>query len=135
MYYCYDYFFVLKLSLQNYHQIVAQFSRKVIVMTFPTYLTKKTGSVYKILSKGTDDQLFVIIDFFGEVFANIVVITVSICILLYTDARMTVIMLAPLPIMLIIGTLIYKKLAPTQWAMDQKYDETYNHVGNIMSNF
>lgn len=48
---------------------------------------------------------------------------------------MALISLIPLPIMVIIGTFIYKKLAPKQWETDREYDKIYESVGNVMSNF
>jgi len=48
---------------------------------------------------------------------------------------MAIISLIPLPIMIIIGLFIYKKLAPKQWETDKRYDKIYENIGNIISNF
>ena len=133
--YIFDYYFSMKYSIANFHDIIEKFSVKIIEMGYGEYLTKKTGSIYKILDRGTDSQFFFTRDMFAEVLANIVIVIMSISVLFYYDIRMSLITLIPLPIMLYIGYFIYKKLAPSQLEMDRKYDEVFYDIGNVMSNF
>ena len=133
--YIFDYFYSMKYSVLNYHHNCEYFSKKAIEMTYPEYLQKETGSIYKIISKWTDDQFFFTRDMLAEILANIVTIGTSIVILIYFDWRMAIVTLLPAPIMIFIGILIYKKLAPAQYRMDQIYDGIYSNIGNVISNF
>ena len=133
--YIYDFYFSMKYSVLNFHEINSYFAKKIIKMSLPEYLSKKTGWIYKILNRWTDDQFFFTRDIFAEILSNITIILVTIGIIFYINPTMAWISLIPLPIMLIIGTFIYKKLAPKQRETDKKYDKIYENIGNIMSNF
>jgi len=71
-------------------------------MDLPEYLSKKTGSIYKILSRGTDDQFFFTRDIFAEVLGNITLILTTIGIIFYINPTMAIVTLLPLPIMVIV---------------------------------
>ncbi len=133
--YIYDFYFSMKYSVLNFHDINSYYAKKIIKMSMPEYLSKKTGSIYKILNKWSDDQFFFTRDIFAEILANITIVISTIVIIFYINPTMALISLIPLPIMVIIGTFIYKKLAPKQWETDREYDKIYESVGNVMSNF
>ena len=133
--YIYDFYFSMRYSVLNFHDVNSYYAKKIIKMSLPEYLSKKTGGIYKILNRWADDQFFFTRDMFVDLLANITIVLVTIGIIFYINPTMALISLIPLPIMLFIGTFIYKKLAPKQRETDRKYDEIYENIGNIMSNF
>ncbi len=104
-------------------------------MSLPEYLSKKTGAIYKILSKWTDEQFWFTRDLFAEILANVTIILVTVGIIFYINPVMAFITLIPIPLMVLVGIFIYKKLWPGQRKLDSLYDKIYENIGNTMSNF
>lgn len=131
----YRYMFVLKLTLKNYTNLAKKYSTDIINMSFPTYLSKDTGRIYKNFDRGIEAQFELFFFFFLELIKNVGWIIFVICILFYYDIVMTLITLWLLPVMIIFGILFYKKLYPLQKKLDVEWESVYHDLWNSMSVF
>jgi len=135
LHYIYDFALSMKYSMINFHEINAYYAKKIIRMSLPEYLSKQTWWIYKTLSKWTDEQFNFTRDLSAEILANTTTILITLCIIFYINPTMAFITLIPVPIMLLVGLLMYKKLWPGQRKLNALYDQIYENIWNIMSNF
>ena len=133
--YIYGFLFSMRYSMINFHHIHMHYSKKVINMNIPEYLSRETGSIYKILNTGSEEQYGFTRDLFAEILANATTILVTLCIIFYINPTMAFITLAPVPVMLLVGIYMYRKLWPQQRELNSLYDKIYGTIWNVMSNF
>lgn len=133
--YIYRYLLVSKTTLRNHKTISQEYAEKIISMSYGDYLEQKTGSLYKIYDRGTSHQVQLIFFFFLDFlkwFSGIVFIVV---IMFYINIKMALVTLSMLPIMLIMWMFFYKKLFPIQIKLNNKRDNIFGLLWNVMSNF
>jgi ABC-type multidrug transport system fused ATPase/permease subunit len=83
------------------------------------------GSIYKILDRGTENQLFFLYTLLLGVLRSVSQIIFISIILFIVDWRMAIATLILIPVAVLIGTFIYKRVAPTQKKLDQTYAEGF----------
>lgn len=133
--YVFDYFFLAKTIIKNYHDQSLYYANKVVQMSFGHYLSKQVGSIYKILDRGTENQLFFLYSLLLWVLRSVSSILFISILLFIIDWRMALATLALVPVAVIIGGFIYTKIAPTQKKLDQTYADGFAIIWNGLSNF
>ena len=133
--YIFDYFFLAKTIIQNYHDQSLYYANRIVQMTFGQYLSKQVGSIYKILDRGTENQLFFLYTLLLWVLRSVTQIFFVTIILIIIDWRMAIATLALVPLAVWIWAYIYRKVSPTQKQLDKKYAEWFAIIWNGLSNF
>lgn len=133
--YVYDYFFLAKTIIRNYHDQSLYYARKISQMTFNHYLSKEVGSIYKILDRGTENQLFFLYSLLLWVLRSISSIIFISIILLIIDWRMAIATLILVPFAILIWNFVYKNVAGTQKELDKEYIRWFWILWNGLSNF
>ncbi len=133
--YVFDYFFLAKTIIKNYHDQSLYYANRIVQMSFGHYLSKQVGSIYKILDRGTENQLFFLYTLLLWVLRSVSQIIIISIILFVVDWRMAIATLALVPFAIWIGAFIYKKVAPTQKKLDQTYADGFAIIWNGLSNF
>ena len=133
--YIYRYYLVWKSTLQNYVEECNKYTKIVISMNYSDFLSKKQGSIYKILDRWTDNHVEFMHFFFSEFTKNITWIFIIIFILLYVDFKMTLVVLVMLPIMLWMWIFFMNKVTPTQMKITDKWDNVFWTIWNLLSWF
>ncbi|MCP4523118.1 MAG: ABC transporter ATP-binding protein [Candidatus Gracilibacteria bacterium] len=133
--YMYRYFFVSKSVLNNHRDISVENSEKIVSMTYRNYLTVKTGSIYKIFDRGVESQELFLFFCMLDLLKALVGTGIIIAVMFYINLKMSLVTLAMFPLLLLFGFIFYKKLFPLQQKLNNKWDEIYGDIGNIMSNF
>ncbi|MFK7780097.1 MAG: ABC transporter ATP-binding protein [Candidatus Gracilibacteria bacterium] len=131
----YRYNFVTKSALKNHINLSKKYSNEIINMSFPTYLNKEVGSIYKIFDRGLESQYGFFYFFFLELIKSGSGIIFVVIVLFYYDPIMAFITLSLLPVMIIFGIVFYKKLYPEQKSLDKEWESIYHDLGNTMSVF
>lgn len=133
--YIYRYLLVTRPWLKNHKDMWYEYSEKIISMSYGSYLEQKTWSIFKIYDRWMEAQsqfiFFVFLDFL-KWFAGIVFIVI---IVLYINIKMALVTLAMIPVMTLFGIFFYKRLFPAQQELNNKRDEIFGSIWNIMSNF
>ncbi|NUJ97593.1 ABC transporter ATP-binding protein [Candidatus Gracilibacteria bacterium] len=133
--YFYRYYLIGLNNIKNYKHQIHTYSKKIINMSFPEYLSRKQGAIYKIFDRGTDSQFFFIFIFFLDIVKGLLGIFIIIGILFYFDWRMTLVTLIILPIMILFGWIFYKKLGPIQKKLNDQWYSVFGDIGNMLSSF
>lgn len=133
--YIFDYFFLAKTIIKNYHEQSLYYASRIVQMSFWHYLWKQVGSMYKILDRGTENQLFFLYTLLLGVLRSSTQIIIISVILFIVDWRMAIATLALVPIAVWIWSYIYLKVGPTQKKLDQTYANGFAIIGNGLSNF
>jgi len=133
--YCFDYFFLAKTIIQNYHDQSLYYAERISKMTFWHYLSKQVWSLYKILDRGTENQLFFLYSLLLWVLRSISQIIFITIILFVIDWRMAIATLILVPVAIGIWAFIYKKVSPTQKKLDEEYIKWFWILWNGLSNF
>lgn len=131
----YVYYLVRKNTLLNYIKVSSKYSKKIINMSYPDYLSKEVWAVYKIFDRWVGYQFEFIHFFFLELIKTWWWIIFISIILFYNDYKMTFITLSLLPVMILFWFLFFKKLWPYQKKIDKKWDSIFADIWNIMSVF
>ena len=133
--YIYRFLLVSKPALRNHKEMSAEYAEKIISMSYWNYLEQKTWSLYKIFDRWTDSQVmfifFILLDFLKGV-SWIVFIVI---IMFFINIKMAIVTLSMVPVMLIMGTIFYKRLFPAQQQLNDKRDNIFGLLWNVMSNF
>lgn len=107
--YIHRYFIADKQALEFHNYIALKYSKQVYYMSMGAYLTKKTGSIYKNFDRGVGGHFellfFLLKDGLKTTFSLIFVLIF----LLITSWTMTLLALAMLPCMTLLGIFVYKK--------------------------
>lgn len=131
----YRYNFVWKVILRNFTNLAKKYSKEIVNMSFPEYLNKEIGSVYKIFDRWLESQY----EFFFFLFLDLIKswwwILFVIGILFYYDPLMASITLSLLPVMVLLWIAFYKKLYPLQKKLDKEWESVYHDLWNSMSVF
>ncbi len=133
--YCYDYFCLAKTIIKNYHDISLDYAKKSIKMTMWSYLGKQVWWLYKILDRGTENQLFLLYWSLLWVLRNIFGIIFIAVILFVVDWRMALWTLALVPVVILIGYFIFSRVSPKQIQLDEVYIQGFWIMWNGLSNF
>jgi len=133
--YIFDYFFLAKTIITNYHNQSLYYANRIVQMSFGHYLSKQVGSIYKILDRGTENQLFFLYTALLWVLRSVASIIFISIILLLVDWRMWLITLSLVPVSIWIGAFIYGRISPKQKQLDKKYVEGFWIIWNGLSNF
>jgi len=133
--YIFDYFFLAKTIITNYHEQSLYYANRIVQMSFWQYLSKQVGAIYKILDRGTENQLFFLYTLLLWVLRSVAQIIFISALLFYIDWRMALASLALVPVAIAIGVFIYRRVSPSQKKLDQKYVEGFGIIGNGLSNF
>jgi len=133
--YIFDYFFLAKTIIRNYHEQSLYYANRVVQMSFGYYLTKQVGAIYKILDRGTENQLFFLYTLLLWVLRSIAQIIFISVLLFIIDWKMALVTLSLVPVAIYIWWYIYWKVSPTQKKLDQTYAEWFSIIWNGLSNF
>jgi len=133
--YIFDYFFLAKTIIKNYHQQSLHYAKKISNMTFAHYLSKEVWSIYKILDRWTENQLFFLYTLLLWVLRSIASIIFISIILFIIDWRMAIATLVLVPIALWVWNYVYKNVAGTQKKLDEEYIRWFGILWNGLSNF
>lgn len=133
--YIYRFLLVSKPVLNNHNLVSQEYAAKIIWMSYWCYLEQKTGSLYKIYDRGVNQQFQFLFFLFIDFIKGVSWIIFIIFILFYINIQMALVTLSMLPIMVIMWTIFYKKLFPAQIELNQKRDNIFGLLWNIMSNF
>ncbi len=133
--YLFDYFFLAKTIIKNYHDQSLHYARRISKMTFGHYLSKQVGWMYKILDRGTENQLFFLYSLLLWVLRSITQVIFITIILFVINWKMAVATLILVPVAVWIGLFIYKRVAPTQKKLDEQYIHWFWILWNGLSNF
>jgi len=131
----YRYNFVTRLVLKNYTNLTKKYSKKIINMSFPSYLDKDVWSIYKIFDRWLEAQYALFNFFFLDLVKSWGWIIFVIVILFYFDPIMASITLMMLPVMVVASILFFKKLYPIQRKIDKHWESVYKDLWNTMSVF
>lgn len=131
----YRYFFVWKNTLTHYNKTTSNYSKKIINMTFPSYLSKEVWSIYKIFDRWTDYQFQFVFFVFLDFIKNVSWVFFISIILFYNNFLMAFITLLLLPVMIIFWIIFFKKLWPMQQKLDDTWNSIYSDIWNVMSVF
>jgi len=133
--YVFDYFFLAKTIITNFHVQSLHYANRIIKMSFNEYLWKQVGSLYKILDRWTENQLFFLYTLLLWVLRNATQIVFITILLFIIDWRMAIATLILLPVAIYIGFFIYNKVSPTQKKLDKEYIKWFWILWNWISNF
>ena len=133
--YCFDYFFLAKTIIKNYHDQSLFYADKIMQMSYGNYLWRKVWAIYKILDRWTENQLFFLYGTLLWVLRSLVSIIFISIILIVLDWRMALVTLCLVPIAVISGAYIYRKVGPSQKLQDEVYAEWFSIIWNGLSNF
>ena len=133
--YIFDYFFLAKTIIENYHKQSLFYAERISKMTFSHYLSKEVGGIYKILDRGTENQLFFLYSLLLGVLRSVVQIIFITILLFIIDWRMAIATLILVPIAILIWWFVYKKVSPTQKLLDEEYIKWFWILWNGLSNF
>ena len=133
--YIYRFLLVSRPTLRNHKDMSAEYAEKIISMSYWNYLEQKTGSLYKIFDRWTEYQCQFLFFMFLDFLKGISWIIFIIIILFYIDFNMALVTLSMLPVMMMFGLFFYKKLFPAQQKLNDKRDNIFWLLWNVMSNF
>jgi ABC-type multidrug transport system fused ATPase/permease subunit len=133
--YVYRYILVSKPSLKNHKNVSYEYSEKIISMSYWSYLEQKTWSLYKIYDRWVNNITQFIFFFFLDFLKSITWIIFIVIIMFYINIKMAIVTLFMLPIMIIFGIIFYVKLFPAQLRLNDRWDNIFWVLWNIMSNF
>lgn len=133
--YIYRFLLVSKPALKNHKDMSAEYAENIIWMSYGNYLEQKTWSLYKIYDRWTWEQCQLIFFFFIDFLRWIAWIIFIVIIMFFINIKMAIVTLSMLPVMIIMGTIFYKKLFPAQQKLNDKRDNIFWLIWNIMSNF
>ncbi len=131
----YRYFLVTKLALRNHTNLASKYSKEIINMTYPNYLSKEIWKIYKIFDRWLESQFEFFYFFFLDLIKSWWWILFVIAILFYFNSTMAIITLFLFPVMVVLGIIFYKKLYPKQKTLDRKWEWVYHDIWNSMSVF
>lgn len=120
---------------KNYVDMNLIYSKKLINMDSKEYLSKQTGSIYKIFDRWCNYQFEFLFSFFMDFLKTFVSIITIIIILFSLDPIMALLSLLLLPIMLLCWVYFYKNLFPKQDKLSSIWESIFWDIWNIMSNF
>lgn len=133
--YIFRYFFVYVNNMHNYVELCKDFNEKIVRMDYTEYLWKKQGSLYKIYDRGTMGQEQFLYFFFWDAIRTSSSILIIACILFYVDWRMALLAFSMVPVMLGIWYFFITKLTKSQKELNDKWDDMYGVIWNILSSF
>jgi len=133
--YIYDLYLIWVPVTKNYVDICNKYSKIIISMNYPEYLQRKQWSLYKIFDRWANNQFKILAFFFQDILRTTASIIFIIIFMFYINWLMTLITLSMLPIMIIIWVLFVKKVWPYQSELNNKWDEIFWNIWNILSWF
>jgi len=133
--YVFDYMFLAKTIIKNYHDQSLYYARRITQMTFSHYLSKEVWSIYKVLDRGTENQLFFLYSLLLWVLRSISSIIFISVILFIIDWRMAIATLILVPVAIWIWNYVYQNVSGTQKKLDQEYIRGFWILWNWLSNF
>jgi len=133
--YCFDYFFLAKTIIAHYHKNTLILVERISHMSYGNYLWRQIWSLYKVLDRGTESQLFFLYSTLLGVLRSFVSIIFISTILFIVDWRMAIATLILVPVAISIGYYIYAKLAETQKNLDLEYIKGFWILWNSLTNF
>lgn len=121
--------------LIDYQKSIKKYCHYTNAMTMQTYLSKRIGSIYKLIDRGTDSKLFFFFSFFELYLFNVTQILCIVVILFLIDVKMALISLLFVPIMFWCGRYFTLKTSLKQAELSKKWEDIFAVVWNAMSNF
>ena len=101
--YIHRYFISDKTALEFHNFISIKYAKNLFLMQYGDFLSKKSGSIYKDFDRGMD-AFFRVVFFFFLTFVKVIMsFIVALTIMLYFNWKMTILALAMLPFMAIVG--------------------------------
>mgnify|MGYP000996250302 FL=1 len=101
--YVHRYFISDKTALEFHNAVAIKYVKNLYFMHYGDFLTKKSGSVYKDFDRGMD-AFFRVVFFFFLTFVKVIMsFIVALTIMMYFNWKMTILALAMLPFMAIVG--------------------------------
>ncbi|ATU05795.1 hypothetical protein BKN14_05180 [Candidatus Gracilibacteria bacterium HOT-871] len=122
-------------ALKNYKRVFSDKIGDLLKMDYGTYLGKKPGSIYKNFDRGTGAQFQSVFFFLNDFAGNVLQLILILILLLFIDARMTLISLSLLPVITIIGIYFNSRTVNRQQELNKTYDKIFGNIGDFFSNF
>ncbi len=126
---------ITKSLILDYTASIKKYCEKTLQMSMSSYLSKKIGSIYKLIDRGTDNKLFFLFTLFEVYIFQLVSILVVIIVLFCMSIKMAFITLSLLPVMIFLGYYLITITTPRQTILSKKWESIFDIVGNAMSNF
>ena len=132
--YIHRYFISDKTALEFHNFISIKYAKNLFLMQYGDFLSKKSGSIYKDFDRGMDAFFRVVFFFFLTFIKVIMSFIVALTIMLYFNWKMTILALAMLPFMAIVGFWIARKTDKPQEENNKRWTDAFGHIGNFFSN-
>lgn len=132
--YIHRYYIADKTALAFHNHIATKYAGNVYNMSMGSYLTKKTGSIYKNFDRGASTHFewvfFLLKDAIKITFSLVCVLVI----LLFTSWQMTLLALSMVPFMALSGWWIFKKTVGPQTENFERWNAAFGYIGDFMNN-
>lgn len=132
--YVHRYFISDKTALEFHNAVAIKYVKNLYFMHYGDFLAKKSGSVYKDFDRGMDAFFRVVFFFFLTFIKVIMSFVVALTIMMYFNWKMTILALAMLPFMAIVGLWIARKTDKPQEENNKRWTDAFGYIGNFFSN-
>lgn len=127
-------FWINKLLLKWYSDIYKKQTKKLINISYNSYLNKKQGEIYKIFDRGMEWSFFFLdqlLTKFLDVFVSLILI---LSVLIYINLYMAIATIAMVPVMIFIWLHINKKTLKIQKKINDKRDNAFWELSDSLTN-
>lgn len=129
------FYIIEKSALGNHRRVFNDRIWDILKMEYGTYLSKKSGSIYKNFDRWTWAQWEAVFFFLNDYAITILQIIWVTVFLSFVDFRMTLISLSLVPVMFIFGFFMNRKTLKKQKEINEIYDKIFWNIWDYFNNF
>lgn len=133
--YIVKFYVIEKSALENHRRVFNDKIWDILKMEYGTYLSKKSGSIYKNFDRWTWAQWEAVFFFLNDYAITILQIIWVTVFLSFVDFRMTLISLSLVPVMFIFGFFMNRKTLKKQKQINEIYDKIFWNIWDYFNNF